>query len=159
MQLGQGMVSRTYLQNGIVSKQYLTPFQKYTARNIKSHWDNEIKALEVFKGKKHFPQLINVDPANRIIYISYCGELLTKENLPKDWEKQCKEIEAILDEKKIYHIDLSEIRGEKKFHKNICVNKGIINLIDWGFWTRDKGQYTTQGTVHQRIKPLVQCKE
>lgn len=158
MQIGSGMVSNVYMENGIVSKQYLTPFQRYTPRNIQSHWDNEIKALELLKGKKHFPQMVSIDHANRIIYMSYCGDLLTKENLPKNWKKQCKEIEITFDEKKIYHIDLSEIAREKKVHKNICVSSGIINIIDWGFWTRDKKQYTTQGTIHKIIEILVKCK-
>ena len=136
MQLGQGMVSRTYLQNGIVSKQYFTPFRMYTPRNIEWHWKNEIKALKLLKGKKHFPQLISIDQANRIIYMSYCGDPLTVENLPKDWKKQCTEIEETLYKCKIYPQDLKGKDTNPKYphQKNIHVKDKVIYLIDFGIW-------------------------
>lgn len=136
MQLGEGMVSRTYLQNGIVSKQYFTPFQKYSERSIQYHWEKEIKALNLLKGKKHFPQLISVDHANRIIYMSYCGDALTKKNLPKDWKKQCKEIQKTLSGLNIHPQDFKDRENNPIFphQKNIHVLKGIIYVIDFGIW-------------------------
>lgn len=138
MQIGQGMVSRTYEQNGIVSKQYFTPFREYSGRNIKSHWKNETKALQLLKGKKHFPQLIDIDHSNRIIYMSHCGDPLTKENLPKNWKKQCVEIEATLLKHDIYHFDLigKDANPNPPYNKNIHVKDGIIYLIDFGIWAK-----------------------
>lgn len=148
------MVSKVTLENGIIKKTYFPEQGIYNGRNIKSHWNNEVKALKLLQGKKHFPQIINI--GNRIIWMSYCGELLTKDNLPKDWEKQCKEIESTFDEKKMYPIDLTYIIKEKKVHKNLCVNKGIIYVIDWGFWTKDKQQYAEKReTVKQVIEKLI----
>ncbi len=137
MQLGKGMVSRAYLENGIVSKQYLTPFHKYSPRNIESHWKNEVKALKLLKGKNHFPQLISVDPANRIIYMSYCGDPLSKENLPKDWKKQCKEIEKTLCSLDIYPQDFigKDANPNPPYNKNIHIKGGVIYLIDFGIWS------------------------
>ncbi|KKN74658.1 hypothetical protein LCGC14_0388600 [marine sediment metagenome] len=137
MQLDKGMVSHTYLENGIVSKQYLVPFHKYTPRNIKAHWDNEIKALKLLRGKKHFPQLISVDYANRIIYMSYCGDPLRKENLPEDWKKQCTYIEKTLCNLYIYPQDFigKDANLTPPHNKNIHVKDGIIYLIDFGIWS------------------------
>ena len=150
MKIGQGMVSTVYLQNGIVSKQYLTPFHKYAPRNIKWHWKNELKALKLLKGKKHFPQLISVDHANKIIYMSYCGDLLTEKNIPNDWEKQCTEIEETLYNNDIYHQDLIGKDNPKPPHqKNIHVKEGVIYIIDFGIWakTYSNGFHTITSVV------------
>ena len=148
------MVSKVTLENGIIKKTYFPDEGRYSGRNIKSHWNNEVKALKLLNGKKHFPQIIGT--GNRIIWMTYCGELLTKDNLPKDWEKQCKEIEIIFDENKMYHIDLTEMVNNKKLPKNLCVNKGIIYVIDWGFWTANKQEYAEkQETVKQVIEKLI----
>ena len=129
------MVSNVYLENGIIKKVYLPDEGRYQNRNIKSHWENEVKALKLLKGKKHFPQVINF--GNRIIWMSYCGVALIKKNLPKNWKKQCVEIEETLHQCHIYHLDLI---GKYKnsiypYHKNILVKNGIIYLIDFGIWT------------------------
>ena len=148
-----GMVSKVYLDNGIIKKVYLPDEGRYLHRNIKQHWEREVKALKLLNGKKHFPQVIKY--GNRILWMSYCGELLTKDNLPKDWERQCKEIENLCNEKKIYHIDLTEIIKEKKRHKNLCVNKGVIYVIDWGIWTASRKQYIEKKeTVSDMIKKI-----
>lgn len=152
MQIGEGMVSRCYLQNGIVSKQYFTPFQKYTPRNIEIHWRNEIKALKLLKGKKHFPQLISVDEANRIIYMSYCGDPLTSENLPRDWEKQCNKIEETLYSFDIYLQDLTGKDNPYPPHiKNVLVKDGTIHIIDFGIWANkfSNGFHTIKGLIKQ----------
>ena len=146
----KGMVSKVTLENGIIKKTYYPDEGRYSGRNIKSHWDNEVKALKLLNGKKHFPQIISI--GNRIIWMTYCGVLLTKKNLPKNWEKQCKEIESAFDENKMYHIDLTGVVNGKKVHKNLCVNKGIIYVIDWGFWTHNKQQYAEK---QQTIKGLI----
>ncbi len=140
MNLGAGMVSKVYLNNGVVAKHYFKPFEKYVGRNIKWHWKAEIKALRKLKGKKHFPQLISEDHNNKIIYMSYCGDPLTKENLPKDWKKQCTEIENTLYKEDIYHQDLTGTTKGKQHHKNIHVKDGIIYLIDFGIWANKFSQ-------------------
>lgn len=135
----KGMVSNVYLENGIIKKVYLPDEGKYLNRNIKSHWENEVKALKLLKGKKHFPQVINF--GNRIIWMSYCGDPLTKKNLPKDWKKQCAEIEQSLYECKIYHQDLiGKDNLVYPHHKNIHVRNGVIYLIDFGIWANKQSK-------------------
>lgn len=128
-----GMVSNVYLENGIIKKVYLPDEGRYLHRNIKQHWDNEVKALKLLKAKKHFPQVIRF--GNRIIWMTYCGEPLTKKNLPKNWEKQCTEIEETLHRCKIFHQDLvGKDNKVSPHHKNIHVKEGVIYLIDFGIW-------------------------
>ncbi|KKN67208.1 hypothetical protein LCGC14_0463810 [marine sediment metagenome] len=133
----KGMVSNVYLENGIIKKVYLPDEVKYADRKIKSHWENEIKALKLLKGKKHFPQVIKVSICkDRIIWMTYCGEPLTKKNLPKNWEKQCAEIEETLHKCSIYHQDLvGKDNPIPPHHKNIHVKNRMIYLIDFGIWT------------------------
>lgn len=142
MKIGDGMVSRVYLHNGIVSKQYRTPFHKYAHRSIQEHWDRELEALGKVSGRKHFPKLIDVDEANRIIIMSYCGELLTEENLPADWKKQCRQIERVCRQLCVFHRDFVglETNTTPPHHKNILVKDGIIHVIDFGIWADGKSK-------------------
>ncbi len=155
MNIGEGMISKVYLNNGVVAKRYFTPFEDYVGRNIKWHWKAEIKALRKLKGKKHFPQLISEDHNNKIIYMTYCGEILTKKNLPKDWEKQCERIEETLYKCDIYPQDLTGKDNPVPPHiKNILVKDGIIYMIDFGIWSNkySKGFHTITGLVKEVAK-------
>lgn len=140
MQIGEGMVSQVYLHNGRVSKQYFTPFHNHTGKSIQEHWDRELEALKIVSGRKHFPKLIKVDEVNRIIIMSYCGEALTKENLPSDWKKQCRQIERVCRELSVFNRDFIglETNTVPPHHKNILVKDGIIHIIDFGIWADGK---------------------
>ncbi len=152
MSLGKGMVSITYLNNGVVAKHYLTPFENYTGRNINTHWASELKALRKLKGKKHFPQLISVDQSNKIIYMSYCGKPLTKATLPKDWKKQCQRIEKTLSSCGIYPFDFvgKDANPNPPHNKNIHVKDNLIHVIDFGIWSAKppKGMTALTKIVH-----------
>ena len=127
------MVSNVSLENGIIKKVYLPDKAKYANRHIKDHWNNEVKALKLLNGKKHFPQVIKF--GDRVIWMTYCGEALTKKNIPKNWKKQCAEIEETLYQCKIYHQDLvGEDNPIYPHHKNIHIKDGVIYLIDFGIW-------------------------
>lgn len=152
MNLGNGMVSKVHLNNGVVAKHYFTPFEKYTQRNIKWHWNNELTALRKLKGKKHFPQLLSEDHNNKIIYMSYCGEPLTKKNLPKNWKKQCAEIEETLYRCDIHPQDLTGNDNPEPPHiKNMLVKDKIIYMIDFGIWSSKhiKGFNTITNLIKQ----------
>lgn len=144
MKIGEGMVSRVYLNDGKVSKRYFTPFDKYPGRAIEDHWEKEVKALEKLSGKTHFPELLSVNDTKKIIYMSYCGESLTKENLPDDWRKQCEQIEKICKEFSVYHQDFvgSDANPIPPHNKNILVKDGIIYLVDFGIWSKVKSPFT-----------------
>lgn len=95
---------------------------------LKSHWNKEVEALKLLEGEEHFPQIIDIDEIGKVIKMTYCGENLTKENLPENWEVQCDEITNILKGKNIFHADI--------YLKNILVKHGIIYLIDFGIWQK-----------------------
>jgi len=126
-----GMVANIHIVNEEVEKRY---FDNSGISN--SHWGKEIEALTLLKNEEHFPQVLNVDETNRVIKMSYCGERLTKDNLPKDWENQCDEITGILKRKSIFHSDI--------YLKNILVKKGVIYLIDFGIWEK----------THQEVRDI-----
>lgn len=71
----------------------------------------------------HFPRVYK--DLDRAIEIEDCGEPLSSDNLPDDWEKQLNDI--LIDLKK-NHIIHRDIRLD-----NLMVKYGIIKLIDFGW--------------------------
>lgn len=74
----------------------------------------------------HFPKFEKGTSAEEIV-MEDCGELLTLENLSKDWQEQ---LIAILMELKAHNIQHRDIKPE-----NLMIKEGIIKLIDFG-WAR-----------------------
>jgi len=144
MKIGQGMASKVYANNGVVKKVYYTDKSKYNKRGLDKHWKKEIHALKTLKGKKHFPQLIDVNEKLKIIWMTNCGEKITKDNVPTNWEKQCDTIDGSMHTTKLFHCDL--------MLKNITVKDGIIYIVDWGLWSDEKRDEIK--TVKQAIKKL-----
>ncbi len=120
-----GMVSRCLKKGNVLEKHYYDEsVSEYTSRGIKRHWEKELIALKTLKGQKHIPEFIEAE--NNVIKMSWCGNRLNKRNLPKNWKKQCKEIEDIQVKYGIIHHDVKL--------KNLSVFKGVIYLLDWGLW-------------------------
>lgn len=124
-----GMVSKCVKKGDVIEKHYYPDKGIYKERNTVGHWNTELYALEMLGGAKHFPQLLGA--THPIMKMSYCGERLTKKNCPKDWRKQCKEIDDAQRKHGIYHVDVRL--------KNITVLNGVIHLIDWGLTSIHKG--------------------
>jgi hypothetical protein len=72
----------------------------------------------------HFPKVYDVDGE---LAVEDCGDLLTIDNLPKDWKSQLVQIVFELKESGIQHRDIKP--------DNLMVKDGIIKLIDFG-WSR-----------------------
>lgn len=133
----EGMVSTCKL---VIMKTYFTEDEKpeYEGYNIMScHWAKEYDALKQMGHENHIPELYST--YENVMYMEYCGDKLTRENMPEDWEKQCEEIEKIQVKYSLFHFDI--------FQKNLTVKDGIIYLIDWGFWTPKKNKYDIFETV------------
>jgi tRNA A-37 threonylcarbamoyl transferase component Bud32 len=88
---------------------------------------NEINALSKLRGYPHFPHLIAYDPKNLIIYMTYCGGLLTSENLPNNWRDQIHNIKEIM-------MTLN-INSNDMLTRNTCCLNGEIKIIDFGLHT------------------------
>jgi tRNA A-37 threonylcarbamoyl transferase component Bud32 len=88
---------------------------------------NEINALSKLRGYPHFPHLIAYDPKNLIIYMTYCGGLLTSENLPNNWRDQIHDIKEIM--------TTLNINSNDMLMRNTCCLNGEIKIIDFGLHT------------------------
>lgn len=95
----------------------------------------EIGWLSKF-GSPRFPKLLGTDSKNYIIQMNYCGEEITKENCPDDWEDQIKDILAELKKYNCAHNDITR--------KEILVLDGFIRLIDFG-WASKIGRAIPEG--------------
>jgi tRNA A-37 threonylcarbamoyl transferase component Bud32 len=88
---------------------------------------NEVKALHKLRGYPHFPHLYAYDSNNLIIYMSYCGKLISSDNLPTNWKQQIEEISIIL---KTLNVNSNDM-----LLRNICCLNGEIKIIDFGLHT------------------------
>lgn len=85
-------------------------------------YSNEVNTLKRAYGK-HFPKLLEIK--DNTITMNYCGEPISINNLPLDYEIQCKEIINDLKACDIIHRDINPT--------NILVKNGVIIIIDFGF--------------------------
>jgi predicted Ser/Thr protein kinase len=84
---------------------------------------NEVSILETLSSEEHFPKLLYYDIEKYEIYMTLCGEKLSKDNVPKNWKEQLLEIVGILKKQNISHNSTSM--------NNACVKDGIIYFIDF----------------------------
>ena len=85
---------------------------------------NELMALTKLSHYKHFPKLIAYDIKQLTIYMSYCGETINSNNLPKDWIEQLKTIRNIL--------EITNVNSNDMLLRNTCVLNNTIYIIDFG---------------------------
>lgn len=114
------------LPNGNVRKQAGDAFTRG-----EYHYDpvillrREASFLRLLDGRR-FPVLL--EEGDDWFSMTYCGNELSKSNLPEDWRQQVEEIAAILDEAKIVHRDIKP--------GNVTVLDGRLQLIDFGWAIR-----------------------
>jgi tRNA A-37 threonylcarbamoyl transferase component Bud32 len=126
--LGSGMVSTCYLlADGTVCKQYDIYWLKKGGRGSKEHLAKELSAFKIMGDLPFVSHLLRYDDTKKRLYMTYCGERVTKETLPEDWAKQCDEIGRALTKLGVYHNDI--------MCKNICVRDGRLHLVDFGLWS------------------------
>lgn len=85
---------------------------------------NEVNALKKLYPYEHFPKLLAYNTRNLSIYMSYCGECIHRNNIPKDWEYQINTIYKILSSIKVNSNDM--------ILRNVCVLNEKIYIIDFG---------------------------
>ena len=85
---------------------------------------NEINALLKLQPYDFFPKIIGFNIKHLSIYMTYCGEQLTANNIPFDWEEQINEIKKILLKIKVNSNDM--------IIRNVCVLNKRIYIIDFG---------------------------
>lgn len=99
--------------------------KKHIKPAYKQEYLNEVSCLKALKESTHFPQLINYDDHNLIIYMSYCGQRLYPTTRPLNWKSQIQTIIKTILEKDIVYSDI------KIDHLRVY-NDNTIRLIDFG---------------------------
>lgn len=117
----KGCTSVVERVNGNIIKRQ-TGYSKY---NLSENEYNKLKDIS----SSHFPRVYKL--ADKEIEIEDCGDSLTVDNLPDDWDKQFTEI---LDDLRRFSIVHRDIRLE-----NFMVKHGVIKLIDFG-WAVYEGE-------------------
>ena len=98
--------------------------KKKIYRKKKEKFEREVNALNLFQYYNHFPKIIKIDKKEHTIYMTYCGNNITYNNIPKSWKNQ--------DIKIIEYIQLTDIVHGDINPENICVLNNTIFLIDFG---------------------------
>lgn len=89
---------------------------------------NEIKWLSILKYFNRSPDLIYYNMNKKIIVMSNMGEVISRNNIPDDWELQ---IKYISDGLKYFGCAHNDIKPSE-----ILVKDKKINIIDFGWSTR-----------------------
>lgn len=109
----------------IIKKKYKKYGKSLKYSSYKEEFLNEVYYLQFLQKYNFVPRIIKIDYDSNEIYLNYCGELITEENLPLDWKKQMQIILKVLENHGLYHND---------FHyKNLLVNNNRFYLIDYSF--------------------------
>lgn len=112
----KGATSVVSKQDGKVIKKQ-TGFMKYGLI------ENE-KRILLELNNIHFPKVYDIDGE---MAVEDCGEMLTIDNLPKDWKEQLVQTVFELKESNVEHRDIKP--------DNLMIKDGVIKLIDFG-WAR-----------------------
>ena len=120
------------IQKPIIRKKYKAQGGMGYFSNYKSMFSSEVKYLSKVSGIQHFPKIIFVDSEECAIYMEYAGSSLANDVVPLDWKAQLKEIVKTLNDKEIYHNDLTI--------NNLVLFDGILTLIDFT-WADTKVNY------------------
>jgi tRNA A-37 threonylcarbamoyl transferase component Bud32 len=90
-------------------------------------FQNEVAALSKLSGYPHFPLLFEYDKNMLIIYMSYCGNLISSKNIPLNWKEQVNEIKEIM--------TTLNVNSNDMIPRNICCLDNEIKIIDFGLNT------------------------
>ena len=125
----------------LVSKTYPTE-NKYTKMSAREAFDVELNALPRLKNYfrcecgagYHFPEVVNVDYINCVIYMTYCGNSLRDRGTVEDMKKTLKSEDVVRQIRCI----MNNLRRASVKHsdctrngQNICYSAGKLSLIDF----------------------------
>lgn len=109
---------------------------------------NEVKSLKILSPYPHFPILVAYDPYRLIIYMTYCGEMLSSKNMPQNWKEQFQEIKEIM--------TTLNVNSNDMLIRNTCCFGGEINVIDFGLNTQfGRGLTEVLKEFYYRVSQLV----
>ena len=105
--------------------------QKFSNVVDKLHFENELKILKLLEKDNISPIIIKSEV--QTLYLSDCGQELSKENLPNDWRQQLLKIYQTLKSHFLYHNDIKS--------NNFTVKDNKIYIIDFGWSSFYKPEY------------------
>jgi tRNA A-37 threonylcarbamoyl transferase component Bud32 len=114
---GSSFVYKIIENNTIIIK-------KKIYRKKEEKFEREVNALNLFQHYNHFPKIIKTNKKEYTIYMTYCGNNITYNNIPISWKSQVIKI--------IEYIQLTDIVHGDINPGNICVKNDTIFLIDFG---------------------------
>lgn len=132
----------SYIQSGKIIRHFskntnsssVCLFDNYIIRKTfkKNHigivlWKNELNTLIRLNSVPNVPKLIAYN--NYTIFMTYCGDNISKSTIPLDWKQQ---INILFDNLKRVRVNPNDTVG-----KNICVMNNSIRLIDFGLSNSD----------------------
>lgn len=130
----------TVVDNKIVIKKNVK-FIDYQILNREVYWMKYLNS----RGYNWLPTYIDHDEGENTIKMNYCGERITKKNLPSDWENQLIKIMDDLKNEKLKHNDI-------KWQDVLVLDKKLY-LIDFGWMSTDEDDWTCNGTLKPITKP------
>lgn len=124
------------IDNGITKT-----IKKTIYRKRQEKFEKELKALNILDKYKHFPKIIKSTKQDFSIYMTYCGDRISSNNIPDNWEQQVQYITKSINETNIVHGDINP--------GNICVYENKIYLIDFGNIRFYEDLFFVQKNFHQ----------
>jgi len=115
--------------------------KKTIYRKSQDKYEKELKALNILDKYQNFPKIIKSIKQDYSIYMTYCGDRISCNNIPDDWEQQVQYITKSINETNIVHGDINP--------GNICVFENIIYLIDFGNIRFYEDEFFLQNNFHQ----------
>ena len=80
-----------------------TTIKKKIYRKKKEKFEREVNALNLFQNYNHFPKIIKTNKKESTIYMTYCGNSITYNNIPKSWKNQVVKIIDYIQQTDIVH--------------------------------------------------------
>lgn len=116
----------------------------------KNGFEKTIEFSNFMDNNIYFPKIIEQDYKNFKLIQENCGNLLSLNNLPNNWEYQLKNICNIFKNKKIYILDLRFLPYTPFVINNFCVKNSNIKIIDLTLFRKRPEWY-----IDYRIKFLI----
>ena len=129
--LGGKIIKKTYLkldytENNTETKIIKSLSNKYYGKELEYYFfHREIHFLKKLYKQPHFPSIMSIDYVSYSVYMNYCGESVTNNNIPNNWKQQILKIIDTLKKCLIYNNDM--------WIYNFLIKDQIIYLIDFGW--------------------------
>lgn len=109
---------------------------KFTNNSVEKYFKNRdayqksLYFLRLVKDNIHFPNIFSYDSVEKSITMSNCGNLLSLDTLPANWQNQLKEISSSFKQQGTCILDIRFLPYTPNVVNNMCVKNGNITVVD-----------------------------